>query len=224
MDPNSFTEIKKRVMRGYSTKYGPAGLFVGEYAGEMWATNRYWVTRASRVAPLLGKFNLNPAEPGAYEVNGSVRPATGQEAGIPAQPPSMENFMADMARESYQPGIPVRVAGMPVYTRDEAGLWAMYQLADGTHAGLMADELDWLSYTSGAPLADDHHFGDVRMLFRRHASGRVSALVQAEVTHVIAPAHYTDKVEGQVQEYVPAVTEPAEPCTLALVAGRGYSA
>lgn len=33
------TDIKKRVIRGYAVKYGPAPLFVNEHGGEMWATN-----------------------------------------------------------------------------------------------------------------------------------------------------------------------------------------
>jgi hypothetical protein len=225
IDPNSFTEIKKRVLRGQSTKFGPVGLYVGEYADEMWASNRFWMTRAARVAPLLDKFNLSPAEPGSYEVNGSVRPATGQHPEIGTQPPAIGKVMVNL--DEYQPGIRVRVASHPAYTRDEPGgpLWALYLMADGTHAGLMADELDWLSDTQGAPLAEGHHFGEVRVLFRRTSGdNKVMALVKADVTHVISPAHYTDKVEGQAQEYVPAVTESAEPCTLALVMGRSYGA
>lgn len=221
-------EIKKRVIGGANVKYGPVGLFVGEHAGEMWATDKYWLTRAERVAPLLVQYNLNPAEPGAYEVNGTVRRATGDVAGIPAQAPDFSAFMGEL--RDYQPGIRVRIAGQDAYTKAGNGaLLAVYLLADGTHAGLGADTLAWLSDTVTAPLpglADGTylHYGDVRALFHRSGQGKVSAMIRAEVIRTVERAHYTDKVEGQAQEYVPAVTEPREPRMLGLMMGMNYGA
>jgi hypothetical protein len=219
------SDIKKRVIGGTNVKWGPAGLFVNEYGGEMWASNKYWLTRAERVAPLLEQFNLSAAEPGAYEVNGTVRRANGGNHGEPVIP-DIASFMSGV--KDYQPGIPVRVAGQQAYTRQDGfGLYAAFMLADGTHAGLEADTLAWLSDTMTAPLPKQEdgtylHYGDVSVLFRKSAG--VSALIRAEVVHVIERAHYTDKVEGQAQEHVPAVTELLEPRVLGIMLGMKYGA
>lgn len=220
-------DIRKRVTNGADTKNNPASLYVNEHDGEMWATNRYWLTRAERVAPLLSQYNLSAAEPGGFEVNGTVRPATGAH-GISPAAPDFSNFIR--SQRDYAPGAPVRVAGNQAYTRgDRGGLLAAYVLADGTHAGLNAETLEWLSDTLTAPLpgqGDGTHlrYGDVRVSFRKAAAGGVSAMVSAEVIHVIERARYTDKVEGQVQDYVPAVEEAREPRVLGIMTGMGYGA
>lgn len=216
-------DIKKRVIGGHNTKYGPARLYVNEHDGEMWATNRYWVTRAERVAPLLDQYNLSAAEPGVYEVNGTVRRANGDNKGIPAQPPNVGRVIEDAG--SFTPGVPVRIAGNQAYTRgDRGGLYAVYLLNDGTHAGLGAEELEWLSDTATAPtlpephVADHVHYGDVRVSFSKNAHGVPCALVRAEVVRVIKRPVY----EGS--EVTPAVTEPGEPVVLGMMMGMSYGA
>jgi len=215
-------EIKKHVTNGYNIKFGPAPLAVNTYDGEMWATNRTWLTRASRVAPLLTQYNLSAAEPGAYEVNGTVKRASGGNNGEPVIPD-----IATFARglEGYQPAIPVRVAGQQAYTLPSDGrhgLYAAYLLTDGMHAGLAVSELEWLSDLATAPRpADGHRYGDVRVAFRKAESGNVSAMISAEVFRVIERGHYADEGRGA---WVPAVEETAAPMMLGLMMGMNYGA
>jgi hypothetical protein len=217
-------DIKKLVTHGYTVKWGPAPLAVNTWNGEMWATNRTWLTRAERVAPLLEQFNLSTAEPGAYEVNGTVRRANGGNNGEPVIP-DLASFMRSQA--DYTPGIPVRVAGQQAYTNQERfGLYAAFMLADGTHAGLNADTLEWLSDTATAPLPAQEdgtrlRYGDVRVSFRKNGQGKVSAMVSAEVFRIIEPGHYEDEGRGP---WVPAVEEACEPRMLGLMMGLNYGA
>ncbi len=219
------TDIKRHVIRGYAVKYGPVPLFVNEHGGEMWATNKSWVTRAERVAPLLDQYNLSAAEPGSYEVNSTVRRANGDNHGIPAQVPNVGRVIADA--KDYAPGIPVRIAGQQAYTRDDGhGLYAAFLLADGTHAGLSADELEWLSDTATAPLPgqdDGTHlrYSDVRVSFNRNSHGHVCAMVLAGVFRVTKRAHYADEGRGDL---VPAVEEACEPRMLGMMMGMNYGA
>jgi hypothetical protein len=207
--------IKKHITRGTT---GAHPLYVNEYDGEMWATDRYWLTRASRVAPLLEKFNLPADQPGAYEVNGTVRRATGSEYGIATVPPDLASWVKD--QRDYQAGVRVRVAGHPAYVMSGTGtVAAVYALEDGSHAYLQSDDLDWLSELQHDDLPDGYRYGGVRVLFHRNAQGGIIAMIRADVIRVTERAHYTDKVEGQAQEYVPAVEEPAEPRLLGLMMG-----
>jgi len=218
-------EIKKRVIGGTNVKWGPAGLFVGEYDGEMWATNKYWATRANRVAPLLTQYNLSADQPGSYEVNGTVRPATGTVKGIPEQGPNLAAFLG--AQRDYQPGIRVRIAGQDAYTSTDGGAWlAAYLLADGTHAGLETGTLAWLSDTLTVPLPqpDDgthFYFKPASVLFHKSESTGVSAVIRAEVVHVLERSHYADEGRGDL---VPAVEETAAPMMLGLMMGMNYGA
>jgi hypothetical protein len=63
MTPPKPAAIKKFVIRGKDVKLEPAVLALAEHDGEMWATNRYWATRAVRVAPLLDEYNLSADGP-----------------------------------------------------------------------------------------------------------------------------------------------------------------
>lgn len=216
-------DIKKHVIQGQNTKYGAAPLYVGGHSGEMWATNRYWLTRAERVAPLLEQYNLPAAEPGSYEVNGTVRRANGDNEGNPVIP-NFGNYMRDL--KDFTPGVPVRVVGNQAYTRgDRGGLFAAYLLADGTHAGLAADTLEWLSDTATAPLPasdfSEHRYGDVRVSFHKALTGGVSAMVSAEVFRIIERGHYADEGRGA---WVPAVEEACEPRVLGIMMGLNYGA
>lgn len=220
---DSTTDIKKRVVRGANLKYGPVPLYVNEWDGEMWATNRYWLTRASRVAPLLEKFNLSAAEPGGYEVNGTVRRATGQERDCSPVPPDIARFAGsgDLSLKTYKPGIRVHVAGMPAFVQpdDRSPWYAVYQTEDGGHVGLIDEELTWLSQVSDVTPPDGCRLGSVRVLFKRPRTGGVSAMVQAECFRVIEPGRLNDERTG----YIPAVEEPAEPVLLALTMAMNFS-
>lgn len=216
-------DIRKRVIQGADTKNCPVPLYVGESDGEMWATNRYWLTRAERVAPLLEQYNLSAAEPGGFEVNGTVRRATGAH-GISSESPNFKSFMR--SQRDYAPGVPVRVAGQQAYTsQDRHGLYAAYILADGSHAGLNAEILEWLSDTLTAPLPtqyDDTYlrYGDLRVAFHRAAQGGISAMVSAEVYHVTERSRWDD--EARVN--IPAVEEAREPRVLGIMMGLNYGA
>jgi hypothetical protein len=218
----SIPQLKKLVLRGHNAKWGPGGLFVGEYDGEMWATDRYWVARAAHVAPLLGQYNLSADVTGAYEVDKTVRPATGQHHEIPAQPPSMDAFLSGVAKESYQPAVPVRVAGMQALTRadDRLGLVAAYLLADGTYAGVYEEELAWLSDTDAAPLPEGYRYGDVLVSMRRNSHGKIMVRLMAEVFKVIEPGYW----DNEAHEHVKAVEEPADAKVLAYMMGFSYGA
>jgi hypothetical protein len=210
-------DIKKHITYG-NTSHSPAYLAVNTIDGEMWATNRYWLTHAGRVAPLLEQYNLDIAEPGVYQVNGTVSRASDQI-------PNIESYARSLP--GFEPGIRVKVAGLPVLVRGGTGaLFAVFVLADGTHAGLLENELEWLSDTSTAPaLPEDCHYGDVRVSFHKSGSGKPpQAVIRASVIRTIEPSHYTDKVEGERQEYVPAVTEPAESVVLGYMMGMNCGA
>jgi hypothetical protein len=210
-------DIKKHITYGSKGSI-PSFLAVNEADGEMWATNKYWLTRAERVAPLLEQYNLTAAEPGVYQVNGTVTRASDQI-------PNIESYARSVPE--FSPGIRVKIAGQPALARGGTGvLFALYVLADGTHAGLLENELEWLSDTSTAPaLPEDCHYGDVRVSFYKSGSGKPpQAVIRASVVRTIEPSHYTDKVEGERQEYVPAVTEPAEPVVLGYMMGMNFGA
>jgi hypothetical protein len=210
-------ELKKRVLRGHSAaKYGAVELHVNEASGEMWATNKYWVTRASRLASLLGEYNLSADEAGAYEVNGKVSRTDKQAANIA--------IMVDTSGEDHiVPGTRVRVAGQEAYVQDGHGcLMAVYQLADSTMVGLLADEAEWLSSTADAPIPEGHRFGERRVMFRKTAHG-VSAAFIVDTVHVIEPHKYGTDPDTREQIDVPEVSEPGEPILLAIVVASKYS-
>jgi hypothetical protein len=219
MAPNPATAARKMVTGRFSLKHGPAPLAVNKFEGEWWATNRYWAVRASRVAALLASYNLPADEPGAYEAdNAGVRRARGDNNGEPVIP-NLADFMARQAGGDL--GIRARVAGCPMFDRDDNGqLWAMFALADGGHAGIKAEELEWLSDLAGERLPEGHRFGSVRVLFRRSAAtGHVTATIQAEVVKVLEKGHYEPGASGK---WVEPVEEPAGPYLLGLVTARSY--
>jgi hypothetical protein len=212
-------DIKKRVIRGADTKNQAAPLSVNVIDGEWWATNRYWVTRASRVAPLLEQYNLSAAEPGLYEVDGKV-------SRVGSEVPDISKSVKSSLGEYTIPGTRVRIAGQDVYTTSPRGtLMDLYQLADGTHVGLLADELAWLSNTADAPVPEDCHISGVRLMFRvaQTGGGSVSAAVIGDVTRVVTPHKYGTDPETRELVNTPAVTESAEPVLLAIVMATKYS-
>lgn len=211
-------EIARHVIRGHQTgKYGPVGLYVGEWDGEMWATNRYWATRAERVAPLLAKYNLSADEPGGYAVNGAVRRPAAEDRDISPQPPDIGRPFAGL---TFTPGVRVRIAGFPVYTRDDykGTLWGLYQLADGSYAQMMADEFEWLSDLGTAPLPAGFRYGETSVAFHRNDSGIPMARISAEVFEVVQSARYGKDAEDG--HYQPAVEKLAPARVIAYVMGR----
>jgi hypothetical protein len=218
-------QIKKHVTRRYySLKDNPAPLLVNEHDGEMWATNKYFLTRAERVAPLLEQYNLSVAEPGSYEVNGTVKRADGASYGCPAQPANVGAFIKDLG--SFMPAIAVRIAGLQAYVLPDGprlGLHAAFLLADGTHAGLHADELEWLLDTLTAPLPEQTdgtylRYGDAHVSFSRNSHGIPMAVISAEVFHILERARY----DSDAHDCIPAVEEPCPPRVLGHMMGMSF--
>jgi hypothetical protein len=216
--------IRKLVIRGQDTKNQAAPLAVNVHNGEMWATNREWATRAVRVAPLLAEYNLPADEPGLYGVNGRVSRVNNQVPKMPAELTRIADYPIPAAR--------VLIAGQYVYTTDYRGvLKDLYLLANGMHAGLLSDELAWLSGTADVPVPEDCHISGVRLMFKVLASGNTSAAVIGDVTRTITPAKYGEEARQHAAEtgcdlamtHVPAVTEPGEPIVLAIVMATKYS-
>jgi hypothetical protein len=213
--------LKKRVIRGQDTRNLGAPLSVNEVDGQLWATNRYWVTRAERIAPLLTEYNLSADEPGLYAVNGKVSLVDNKVPDISA---SVRSAFKDYAI----PATRVQVAHQDAYALDCYGhLMAVYQLANGMHAGLLADELDWLSNTADAPVPDDCRVSwPVRLMFRVKQLGggdNVSAAIIADVTRVITPHTYGTDPDTRELVDTPEVSEPGEPVLLAIVMATKYS-
>jgi hypothetical protein len=213
------TDIKKRILRGRNAgKYGPAELHVGEMRGELWATNKYWIVRASRVAPLLAEYNLTADEPGVYDVNGRVSRSGRQLA-------DFTKFPGTDPADYAVPATRVQVAGRDAFVNDSAGnLLAVYQLADGTMAGLLADEIGWLTDRDAA-IPAGHRVNGVRVMFRYGRSGEtLMAAFVADTTHVIEPHKYGTDPETREPLDVPEVSEPGAPVLLAVVVATNFSA
>jgi hypothetical protein len=207
--PNA-NQLKKFIIRGHSTaKYGPVDLYVGEADGEQWATNKYWITRAARIAPLLAEYNLSADVPGAYAVNGKVSPSG-------KQVPNMGAFLHDGFD---LPSTRVLLADRPAYVTDYSGtLMAVYQLADGTMAGLISGEADWLAAWTGDEVPADHRVDGVRVMFRHAKEDGLMAAFIADTTHVIErQTHGTGHGTG-----TPEVSEPGAPIVLAIAMATKY--
>lgn len=192
-----------------------AVLATGEHAGLLWATNRYWLTPAVRVAPLLEQFNQPADEPGTYAVNGSVR-----RTGDGVKPGSMlgqpQDYPINLA--------PVRVGSEYAYVQPgNRGPWlAAYQSAAGAAFGLNAEDLAWLSDLTGYDassghltaqafgLAEDEKFGEVRVQCTSpKTEGTVPQKVAlvADVIRTITPSGYQPDPDTGKQIYAAAVTE-----------------
>jgi hypothetical protein len=195
-------------------------LYVGEHDGKMWATNRYWVVPAERVAPLLEDANLSAAEPGAYEVNGRVRPADMQVPDFGSILHPLEEFTVTGER--------ITIAGQLVYALDGYdNPMALFRLPSGSTVGLRADELVWLSDLTVVTLPGKHKFaaGSPRLVFRRgEAGGNYKAAIVADVLHVTQPHEMWHGPGAGERREVPEVTEPAGTKLLALMAALKYTA
>ncbi len=99
----------KRYVKGLSRE---SRLYVAEHEGQLYATNSYWLVPVEKVAPLLTKYNLSAFEPGAFEVNGDVRPT---EQAPPNLGPIMPRFAELVELER------VKVDGRPVFSGNPAG-------------------------------------------------------------------------------------------------------
>lgn len=187
-NPNTVSAIKQHITGG-STR--GSDLCVFEHEGVMWATNKYWVTPASRVAPLLEKFNLDPGVPGAYTVNGGIRR---NEAADYVAASKLGRYI-DPAQYPVAL-VPSVVAGKQAYTRSDTGHYrAVYQSADGAFLGPVADDLEWLSMAYSLPVEKDCRYGDVRYMAAEPGEGARVVAVIADLIRRLSPVTYgTDPV------------------------------
>jgi hypothetical protein len=187
-NPNTVNAIKQHITGG-STQ--GSALCIFEHEGTMWATNKYWVTPASRVAPLLEKFNLDPGVRGAYEVNGGIHRSEAMEA------VAAEKLGRYLDPAHYPVAlVPSLVAGEQVYTRARTGHYrAVYQAADGAFLGPVADDLEWLSMVYSLPTEDDCYYGTVRYMAAEPGEGARVVAVIADLIRRVSPVTYgTDPV------------------------------
>jgi hypothetical protein len=211
MNPNSFTEIKKQV--GGTAQY-PASMYLFEHEGAMWAFNGYWVTPASRVAPLLERFNLDASKPGAFEVNGTVRRANGDNAGNPVIPDMGKHLDPVLYPVAL---CPVLVAGRQalVLSPDTPGAYlAAYQAVDdGSYLGLVATRLEWLDSAYCRLTEEDHYYGPVRYMTtgpteRNRAVAIIADLIRrvSPVSHGTGPDGEPTRSGGETENLGPRVT------------------
>jgi hypothetical protein len=213
MDMDKPVNIKKRVTSGLTAAQRgrqPATLALGEHDGQLWASNRYWVTPAPRVAPLLEQYNLDPAVPGAFEVNGTVRKVGDQGPDV-GRLLSMGDYPEKAA--------PLKVAGHDAHVRlsDRSPWLAVYQVADGTVMGLPADDLAWLSNVYGTVcghpeefgLAPDEYLTDVRVMTK--GTGGKPVLLVADRMRTVRHSSYGTDPETKELVHHPAVIENLGP-------------
>lgn len=195
---NSTSEIKRRITGTKTSAQlsrDPATLALGEYEGTLWATNRYWVTPARRVEPLLEQFNLDASGPGSFEVNGTIRRAGDRFRPGQFLPGRYMGKLGDFP----EPATQALIGGHAAHVRlsDRAPWLAVYQTEDGTTMGLPADDLAWLSSALGLQslVADGESFGEVRIMSKGHG-GKPVALV-ADVTRTITPGSHGTGADGK---------------------------
>lgn len=193
MNPNNVAAIKRHVTGGKLAPGQSASLELqADAEGVMWASNRYWISPAVRVTPLLTQFNLDPDKPGSYEVNGSIRPGGQLSADC--------NWTRHLDPVLYtMPVMPVLIAGkMQAYVSTDGGAFrAVYQATDGTVMSLAADQLDWLSSTYNLPHPEDSWYGAVRFLVSAKSKGARSVAIVADLLHRVSPAMHGTGPDGE---------------------------
>ncbi len=191
-------QVKKRVTKsGADLSRDPATLALGEHDGIMWATNRYWLTPAARVAPLLKQFNLTAEQAGSYEVNSTVR-KTSDEGFKPGR-------LIGKLEEYPEQAVPVRLGLYDAHVRlsDKAPWLAVYRAEGGAVFGLPADDLAWLTDITGMQLTrpqafelgPDDHFGEVKVMCKGR-SGSAPVAIVADVIRTIEPGMYGTGEDG----------------------------
>lgn len=211
----SANQIKQRVISTAKAYKADPELVLGEHDGIMWASNRYWLTPAARVAPLLEEYNLSAGQPCRLDVNSVVRKRSdeGLKPGRLLGKP--EDYPAELA--------PVRLGdGHRAHVRmtDKHPWLAVYQDEDRTVIGLPADDLDWLSDIAGMPLSrpqafelgPDDQFGEVRVM-GKGKTGSAPVAIVADVIRTVKPASWS----GPIEDRHDAVTENLGPRIVGLL-------
>jgi hypothetical protein len=87
-----------------------ANLYVGEVRGEVWYTESHFASKTSvALRSLFIEYNLNPDEPGAYMVNGSVIPA--MESRVPDIANIVPTEVGELAEWATVRGAPILARG-----------------------------------------------------------------------------------------------------------------
>lgn len=123
-------QVKRRI--------GTGMLVLADVEGTVWASNRYWLTRAESLDPFLREHSISG--PGTYWIeNGSVE-RTGTEV------PDLGKFM-DLAQYTV-PLRPVQLGGHDeIYAPGREGYFQLFEHADKVETVIVAvpaDQLDWL--------------------------------------------------------------------------------
>lgn len=212
-DTKIINEVKRHVTGGRTAPdlaRDPAKLELAGYDGIMWASNRYWLTPAARVAPLLKQYNLDAGKPGRFEVNSTIRQY--DDGG-----PDFVRQMDGALTEFTEPAAAVQLGGRDAYVRTADGRHdlAVYQTAAGTLMGLPPDDLAWLSemfpvdhrnLSVALGLGPDDHFGPVRIMTKGH--GAAPVVLAADVIRTVKPGGYGPAGEDERESaWIPAVTE-----------------
>ncbi len=189
---NEITAAKQAIGKG-------GNLYLSEHDGAMWATNRYWLTRAERVGALLDRFNVALDKAGAYEVGTAVR-RTGDEKPAVACHLKLSDYPAELS--------PVKTGERQAYAKAGDGEFAaLYETPDGETVAVHDAQLCWLSeLTSTAHLrniyAGDHiSYGDRRLMHGSHGAVAIVADITATRAGTgmygdngkYVPAKYDDK-------------------------------
>jgi hypothetical protein len=195
------SQVKRRITGGSASSArdnrDPASLALGEHDGIVWASNRYWLTPAARVAPLLEQFNLSAEQAGSFEVNSTVRKTSDSGPRVGSLIGKPEDYPEQAA--------PVRHGLYDAHVRlsDRLAWLAVYQAEGGAMFGLPADDLAWLSDITGLllsrpqafDLGPDDHFGEVAVMCKGGSTSAPVAIV-ADVIRTVQPGSYGTGQDG----------------------------
>lgn len=195
------TEIKRVIKSG-----GKSRLMLSEAAGQLWATDSYWLVRAAAVSPLLDHYNL-PLAAGVFEVNGQV-------SRTEIDPPNVGALIpTDLAKLTTIE--PVQVCGDNALIRRDGRLLALYSAVGAAsivdNAVALAD--DYLSFVLASIAA-------LGTLSERYELVRVARDAERGVGPAVFIGHKVIRSGGYAKlatattpyEYVPETwdAEPAE--------------
>ena len=106
-----------------------------DQAGAVWASNRFWTTRAQQIAPLMERYNLRCDDPGRYLVDkSSVRKLDDWCAMSSLM--QMSRFTTPLER--------AEIDGFPAFVHLDDMRIAVLTTPDGSHIGVHEHMLDWV--------------------------------------------------------------------------------
>jgi hypothetical protein len=184
----------------------PAQLHISGYDGTMWASNRQWLTFAERVTPLLTQYNLT-ADPGSFEVNGTVR-RTGDKG------PDFRSQL-DQALDLYdEPITPVKVGVFDALVQVGKHQWAAYRTEDGELMRLDPEVAGWLTRLGDLPVDEGCHYAGVRIMSKGHAG---PVIIVADQVRTVKHAGYGTDPDTGKSVYIPAEVENLGPRVLGMM-------